>query len=317
MSIIEHMPAKSHNDIISNSVGHPSLHPRGCVPWQRVQGCNLESWEKSPGSAIFKFRSGSMSRIDTMNSETAISYNQTIIDAFLACSIEDDGTVREKSSRALFLGESDSANENWSCHILSSLNSGDVLEKFSARHSNVFHPGSGKKLSGRRGKVGLRTLIDEWHACAILCPWKTGLRETSKWNRWSFRSLKPDLQWRTKAQHDWGFMELFHFAAKGLEYVGMLPSEFCNWCCNMTCFDVFWHALTFVAAVDFPKKKSWRTPRLEQLYNSFFEHPLVPQHIQSHKSQYDSSHHALGASQSSQSSDRCHCLELIALNVFS
>ena len=117
-----------------------------------------------------------------------------------------------------------------------------------------FTPGP-EKLSGRRGKVGLRTLIDEWHACAILCPWKTGLRETSKWNRWSFRSLKADLQWRTKAQHDWGFMELFHFAAKGLEYVGMLPSEFCNWCCNMTCFDVFWHALTLCSSRWFSKKK--------------------------------------------------------------
>ena len=232
--------------------------------------------------------------------------------------IEDDGTVQEKSSRALFLGESDSANESWSCHIISCHPWTRVMSwKSSLQDIRMYFTPGPEKLSGRRGKVGLRTLIDEWHACAILCPWKTGLRETSKWNRWSFRSLKPDLQWRTKAKEttedSWSCFILLPKGWNMLEcYFPSSVIGVATWHA-LTCFDMLW---PFVAAVDFPKKSHGGHHVWNSCITAFSNIHWSLSTSQSHKSQYDSSHHALqhGASQSS---DRCHCLELIALNVFS
>lgn len=80
------MPAKRHNDIISNSMTVIPVGIRVAVFHDNEFKDAILKAEKNHLVVPFsKFRSGSMSRIDTMNSETAISYNQTIIDAFLAC----------------------------------------------------------------------------------------------------------------------------------------------------------------------------------------------------------------------------------------
>ena len=209
--------------------------------------------------------------------------------------IEDDGTVRQKSSRALFVAES------WSCHDWTRV----MSWKSSLQDQNVFHPGSGKTLwTTWKSRANKHT--HWWVTC--LCQWKTGVRDTFCGTSLKFQTVFFATETHQSATllrihgavfillpKGWNMLEC-HFLSSVIE---VAPRQHHDMLWHvLTCFDPLYQPLIF-------QKKVMADTTFDIWSSCIIRWSLsTSQHLPEPQVPAGTSPHALGPG-ASQSSDRC------------